>query len=332
MDKVNVTFVNVTQVQNSSNYSHIYVDYTIEDHGNGLRKPHLITRLTLASIAIVLNIIVLISLHQVRNRVHRHYGLIISLAVSDMFVGGSVVLEYIRKSFIPNHHPEAVCMHIVFKSMNTIGLNINLLNLMTMALEHYVAIILPLRYPTILSKTRVMYIVIGLWACATILGLSDFLSPLVEQYNITNPRYNYCHCILHTMYQEGYTVLAVAPVCLTVIIYVYTRIYIKVKNHKIPGYQSQSETRKHTKALVTTLLNISAFVISWVPLCLFEITMIIKALTDPVSLMKNQHVLITINNHLYNLLMFHAVADPIIYTVRMREVRILNANSTKYKV
>ena len=59
MDKVNMTFVNVTQLPNSSNVSYIDVDYTDKEHSNALVDQHLIIRLSLGSIAVVLNFLIL---------------------------------------------------------------------------------------------------------------------------------------------------------------------------------------------------------------------------------------------------------------------------------
>ena len=127
----------------------------------------------------------------------------------------------------------------------------------------------------------------------------------------------------YTAYDEEYTVFCIAPLCLGIIVYIYTGIYIKVRRHQIPGYRSShQETVRHTKALITTLLNIGAFLLSWFPLCLFQIILIIKVHTDIESIMANQDILKHATYHLYNLLIMHTIADPIIYTVRMKEVGI----------
>ena len=282
-----------------------------------------LVRFFMAVTAIVLNVIILLALALARKRITTHYQLVVSLAVSDMLVGGSVVLHVGRQIFSPvmragTANITTVCLHIIFKSLNTIGLNVNLMNLMTISCDHYVAIMRPLKYGMIMTKTRIKWVILAIWTISVILGFSDFFSAI--QSDETYSGQMYCKGVQLTLYQEEYTVFAIAPICLGIIIYVYTRIYITIRKHKVPGQETRRETQRHTKAFITTLLNVTAFVVSWLPLWIFEVTTIILVTTDPLTLMQNEETLMAMNYHLYNLLIMHAIADPIIYTVRMKEV------------
>ena len=305
--------------------------YNINDRLSLLLQPHEILRIILCISSLCLNLFMLLALYQVKSRITIHYRLIISLAMSDLVVGFSVFFHYVRKIFSPLYYPLGVgpysqrmtsmCSYMFVKSLNTIGLNINLMNLMLMALDHYVAIFSPLKYPLTMTKRRVIPMIIGIWVIAILLGLSDFFSAIKDKAEWKD--FNYCEKVGDTLYEGEYSIFIIAPICLGVIIYVYIRIYMKVKSRNIPGNSSMNrEVRRHSKALITTLLNIGAFIVSWMPLCLFEITLVIKADTDPLSLVDNQKTLMHVNYHLMNLLIMHAIADPIIYTVRMKEVSL----------
>ena len=330
----------VTSLQNNTSYvsgDELYGDYdydyyNIESRQSQLLQAHALIAIVFGTISLLLNLVILLALYQVRNRITTHYQLIISLAVSDMVVASSVLLHYINKVYNPLYHPDmgseyqrirSMCTFLVIKALNSTGLNITLLNLMLMALDHYLAIMKPLHYPVICNKGKLILIILAMWLLAFILGFSDFASALAQYQKFSG--YNYCEVVRITPYQDEYTVFAIAPVCLGIMIYMYTRICLKVWKRNTPGSQSirtQGERGRSTKALVTTLLHIGTFVISWLPVCLFEISLLFKGRSDPQSLYDNQSTYLLINNHLYNLMIMNAIADPIIYTVRMREVRI----------
>ena len=302
--------------------------YDINVRLKQLLELHEIVRIILCCISLLLNIIILVALFQVRSRITTHYRLIISLAISDILVGGSVFFHYVRKIFSPVYSlgdgPEqerltSMCAFLFIKALNTTGLNINLMNLMLLAIDHYMAIMRPLQYPIIMRRSKVLYAIVSIWVTSLILGLSDFFSAIG---NDKWEMFNYCEKVRATTYQEEFTVFAIAPVCLGVIVYIYMRIYVKVHRHRIPGNSglSEREATRHTKALITTLLNIGAFLVSWLPLCVFQITLIVMARTSPRIVMGAHAALMQATYHLYNLLIMHTIADPIIYTVRMKEV------------
>ena len=318
--------------EDSFDYYNIHHRITIMLH-----QPHEVIAIVFGTICILLNVVILMALYKVQNRITTHYRLIISLAVSDMLVGGSVLLFKVNKAFNPTYRDgdgpywarlTSKCAFLFIKALNTTGLNITLMNLMTMAFDHYIAIMKPLQYPVIMTKARVVCAIVIMWVIALMLGFSDFFSAIVV-YSKFQAQYNYCEVVLQTLYQDEFTVFANAPICLGIMIFIYTRIYMKVLRRRQPGLEEsisggRRENRRTGKALITTLLNIGTFVLAWLPLCLFEVSMLVIAKTDPQYLRNpsNQTTMLLANQHLYNLLIFNAIADPIIYTVRMKEVRI----------
>ena len=49
-------------------------------------------------------------------------------------------------------------------------MNVTLLNLMGMALDHFIAIIRPLHYPTLMSGRRANATIVAFWVVALVLG------------------------------------------------------------------------------------------------------------------------------------------------------------------
>lgn len=286
---------------------------------------------------------------------------------------------------------KAKCASVIIKALNTTGLNITLLNLMGMAIDHYVAILSPLQYYRILSTRKTNTFICILWIIAFLSGFSDFYSPLwdLTTFKKFQKSYNYCEYIEKSSYSEEYTTFAIAISCYIVMLNVYLKIYCNVKkmrrgavvvggerrnstvhkrrksssessmyysnngdadfnnykdsNHKnsnknnklssddqknpfISGIQ-QSGNRKwknkkrNTRALYTTLLIIGTFMICWLPLCCFQISMlIIKKIHKDIP---DVHItrLLKADQYLYVVLLLNTICDPIIYAVRIGEVR-----------
>ena len=298
-----------------------------------MSQPYNILAVILCLLAIVLNILVLLALAQVRNRITSHFRLIVSLAVSDVLVSSSVLLYIVNRIVNPSfqvgsgpYTPRLLsrCCFMIIKALNNTGLNITLLNLLLMALDHYIAIMKPLRYPLLVWKTRVVCVIVATWFLSLLLGFSDFLSAITEFSHWSPYGFNYCEVVFITMYQEEYTVFAIAPISLGIMMYSYTRIYWKIRQRRIPGAQESTlaSTRRNSKALVTTLLALGSFMVCWLPLCLFQVSLIAQAYTNPDQLRGKEHILKIADRYLYNLLVINSIIDPVIYTVRTREVKI----------
>ena len=83
------------------------------------------------------------------------------------------------------------------------ALNITLLNLMGMACDHFVAILLPLQCHRIMSKTKSKILIGSFWITAILCGFSDFLSVIPERDYLE--KYNFCELTYLTPYHDEYT-------------------------------------------------------------------------------------------------------------------------------
>ena len=172
--------------------------------------------------------------------------------------------------------------------------------------------------------------IVSVWIGSFILGFSDFLSALhlVGQQYIRNKGYNYCELVWHTMYLEEYTILAIAPICFIMMFIIYMKIYLKIRRHRTPGVSSVLEKRtgggmqKNKKALITTLLNLGTFVVTWLPLCFFQVALLIKVHYNPEDVKSKMELYAEVDKYLFDLLMVNAIADSIIYAVRIQEVKL----------
>ena len=294
-----------------------------------LTEPHQVVALILGFLAISLNFLSILAVLKTRRTLTSHYRFIVSLAVSDILIGVSVTVHLINQVLNPTRGigegPRTFrlvtrCVFIVIKALNTTSLCITLLNLMGMAIDHYLAILRPLHYPTLMNPKRAKCLIIFLWILALVCGFSDFMSayPKFLRYK---DRYNYCEFVYLTKYQDEYPLFVIALVCLLVMTFTYFRMLMAVKQrHQYIGPVGQ-EMSRNKKAIFTTLLILGTFVLCWLPMCIFQIVLIIQVKLDEDKVRHIMMALIKADQYLLDLLLLNAILDPIIYAVRMREVQ-----------
>lgn len=341
-----------TNEETYSNFNYYGISYRAKFW---LSQPHIAMSLTLGIIAVILNLLTLLALSNTRGRVTTHFRFMKSLAISDTLIGFTASMHIFhlivnwryRQGMGPiSGRYLYYCSDITIRAMTTSSLNMCLLNLMGMAIDHFVAITQPLHYPQLMNKHRSNSLIFALWIVALLCGFSDFFSG-ASVYNRWKGKYNFCEVVDITLYKEQYTIFAIAAIATVVMVYAYGRIYFTVRRHRIPGEQSSfdeafsrknnnnnsmrshrslqyssSLRRQSNRALITTLLILMTFMICWLPQCLFQVSLIIQFKIDKSKLESIGGTLGLLDGYLTNLLLLNSIADPIIYTVRLDEVKL----------
>ena len=302
-----------------------------------VKQPHSAIALILGFTGIIINVLCLLAVHfQMRGRFTAHFRFIVSLAMSDILIAVSVVSHFINRVLNPTVYPGygppdvrliSRCAYIVIKALNTTALNISLLNLTGMAFDHFCAIIFPLSSHRIMSKRNSTAMIIIFWIIAFVCGYSDLFSVIPDREHLAT--YNFCELAFLTPYQEEFTVFAVAFLCLVSMLVIYVKIYIKIQERQRKAINVRDDHRTHLsdsmkqtkKALVTTLIILGTFISCWLPLCLFQVTLIIQVMVNPEVINKWIRYLGIADKYLYDLMLLNAIMDPIIYAIRMPEVR-----------
>ena len=307
--------------------------------------PEGIIALFLGTIGILVNLLSLLAIYHVSVKITTHFKLIISLACSDIIIGSTVMLLLLHNTINPVSSPScghstarirSTCIYAFIKAANSTGLIVCLLNLIGMAIDHYVAILKPFYYRRVLGRKYGKFMIITIWFTGIILGFSDIIFPFSEipDYFKGN-KLNFCEKVLLTKYTEEYCVFAITFIAGLIIIYTYLKIYSCVKALKFRDADTflPSSVYKHMgvdkpacfvrskKALLTTLLIVGVFLMCWLPLCLYEIILLIFVAVNPQLLIPHVATLETVNHYLYNLLLVNVLIDPIIYAVRKRDIR-----------
>ena len=306
--------------------------YDISDRAQRfLTQPVMLIALICGVIVVIANILSLVVLAHVRSPLTSQFLLISSLACSDILVGVSVLLHLTHKVLSPSYYPgygpwaarlRSRCGFMIIKALNTTAVNITLLNLMGMAIDHYVAIIQPLMHSVRMSRRRCSTMIFVFWGIAVLCGFSDFFSVLGEMPNYLRykNKFNYCEFIWLGDYQEEYTLFALALACLFTMLFIYVRIYWEV-HYRPMSWPPQQELQRSKKALITTLLILGTFILCVMPNCIFQITMIISVKYNPEAIQRNEYALRKADQYLYDLVLLNSLCDPLIYAFRIREVR-----------
>lgn len=300
------------------------------DIGRYLQEPVVIMMMVLCILSLCMNIFsILATKHVPQNLFTAHFRLLLSLAASDILIVFSVVFHIANKVFNPPqtfhlHTPEerlvSACGFQLVVSINVTAHLISLLNLFAMAQDHYVAIIKPLHYNQIMRPSRVNIMISILWGIAILGGFSNFYAGIGKPPHFEE--FNMCERALYSNYQAEYLLILVTILCFLGIGVIYTTLYCKIKN--LNNFTiTVSKNRMHNKkALVTTLIIIGTFAVCWLPDMIFQLAMIIQIQVDDSKVRDFIVIFVQANNYLYVLLLCNSLCDPIIYAIRLPEVRL----------
>ena len=322
---------------NDFNYDYYNIEHRASNH---LSKPDQIIAIVVGLSAIIANLLSMIALLMAVRRGSgwtSHFQLLLSLIMSDILVAMSVLLHVTNKVVNPGTQAGigdrtfrliSRCGFMIVKGLNTMGLNVTLMNLMAMALDHYLAIIRPLHHKMLLNARRCKCLIVFLWIAAAVTGFSDFLSPLPKMADYYAGVYNYCEYAWLTKYQEEYTVFATAGACLFLMLGMYIRIYLAVRGRMAHTASSSSSSRlprqqqSHSRrTLFTTLIIIGSFVVCFLPSVLFQLLLLVLSKINMELLSSIYKALLVIDNYLYDLMLLNTLLDPIIYASRITEIQ-----------
>lgn len=232
-------YMNYTWSENADNFAYDY--YNPQHRAERiLTQPAKIIALLIGSLALILNAVSLLVVKRVLKKARRqaaHFGFLMSLGISDMLFSITLMLFILNKVINPLYFPgygtdtqrlQSRCVSIIIKALNTCSLNAELLSLMGMALDHYIAITKPLHYALLLNKKCYIVIIIIIWTIAILCGFSDFLYVIHDagDWTIYKDKFNLCEFIYYSKYQEEYTLFITAALCLIVMVFSYSRYVI----------------------------------------------------------------------------------------------------------
>jgi len=299
-----------------------------EDAHRQLLQPEYIIMLVLCLVALVTNVLSIVAICNVKRFLTTHMKLIMNLAVSDILIVFSIFILIMNKVYNqplpigitrPEDRMSKACFFATVNSVNIVAFLITLLNLFAMAVDHYIAIMMPLHYARLLSKRRGNTLLLVLWILASMGGFSNFLVGLIGYRD--HSLFNYCEYIMYDGYHAEMLIFVVTIVCLFTIVVIYTRLYFEVKKLQALAQLIPNYSFHNNKAMITTLLIIGIFSLCWLPNSIFQITLIIQIQMDKDIVYQLFSKFLQASKYLHILPLVNCIADPIIYAVRLEVVQ-----------
>ncbi|XP_003741453.1 adrenocorticotropic hormone receptor-like [Galendromus occidentalis] len=282
----------------------------------------LIVFMSIAMVAsIVTNLMVLFSARYIRKvtpTVFFSLSLVAANAYATIIFTLSMTINSFLTTFIrwsPN-----VCWALLLEVFRMTGLSASALHLLALAINHYVGILRPLHYASTVTRRRLTLVIIALWVVPFIIYLFLFLDrPENDFYRMD------CNFQFMKKLPFRLTVSSLFCVPLIIMTVLYIHIFITVKrNHSgfLMGQKNQAgnqHIKRNVKAVITTLLILGTYLIGYMPAVVFYVLTCDECLC-PLSKLSGRTV--TVFGVLTNCLIFvKCLSDPIIYTIRMPEVR-----------
>lgn len=289
-------------------------------------------------ISIVVNIKVLMSVFWIRRPLSPTLYISLSLAGADAFSSSVLGIGLVLNSFIPIGLGIKLkgmdCFLLVFEVVRLGGVIITVFHLMALAINHYLGILKPLHYLSILTYRNTTILLVLLW----ILPISFFALyfNLIENDGFQSEECKNSTFLSHKKFRMLFSSLFFAPFVLMVCIYIH--IFCIVKRHQATRLRFRragssararaSETlrsnsrqmARNVKAIHTTLYILGSFVIGWMP----GVMMYMLVCNDCVLQLNgvSARVVFFIYAIINGLIILKTLVNPIIYAARMHEIKI----------
>ncbi|KAM6305117.1 LOW QUALITY PROTEIN: glucose-dependent insulinotropic receptor-like [Aegotheles albertisi] len=207
------------------------------------------------------NLLVIVAVYQLmRKQPCTNYIYILNLATADLLVGVMCITEALDNILDGGlDHSKSFCLLRITMNMTPcIG---SILTLLLISLDRYLAVTLPLSYPTLLKKVPMVLSLVVLWVLSFLFGHLPLILPSLQQGNYTG----YCG-LLHVAKSEYlYTIcFGVFAPSLLVLVCLHVSVgSIAYMQHM--RLRHVCARRRHFKALRTVLLVLVSFSLSWGP-------------------------------------------------------------------
>ncbi|KAG5887521.1 hypothetical protein JTB14_022133 [Gonioctena quinquepunctata] len=298
-------------------------------------------------LAMCVNCLVIFSVHWIRTPMTPNLKISLSLAIADVVSSSMTGLLLLMDKL--NVMEDAGVFPCLIELTRLSGILITVLHLLALSFNHYIGIMKPLHYNVIVTKRKVSAVIATLWVVPVvmviILSTAENNWKLIESIN-----HNTCTIEIFTTFavRLSYSTFFFCPIVLMV--FCYTHILIAVRNQQnrwknlsrsgssrskgrtIKPTGSQRAMREHArlqgniKAINTTLLILGSCFIGWMPALMFYI---LSCGDCPIS----GEALHTLNrDYKFEVMMLRLIeniliimkmfANPIIYTIRIKEIKV----------
>jgi hypothetical protein len=262
-------------------------------------------------LGIIANVATIIAVVKMRQKMTTHLKLIISLCLSDALISLLNFSFYFTFIFF---HLQHCSYSFILYLLKDIAIFATLLNLLALALDHYVAIIKPLRYRQKMTFFKGNCAVVMVWVITLLKVLSAVVFAIGQSGSI---------CAIIGM---SYDVTVVLILLIFSVLAAICLLYGKIYSHIKKAMPRRERARHHSdsgsvKALMTTGLFVGTYSLFLTPFAFYNVFIYIKDITDRMYIVLNIDEITEILNILYLIFLLNAVFDPIIYAIRLPKVK-----------
>ena len=294
-----------------------------------------VVRILIGSGAFIANSFTLVVLMRIPG-FSSHRSLVKHLTFSDMLIGIFGLLQGVLDTYHwVRQQPCSFVFLIILRSVVTASM----LLVVTMAVEHFMAIFRPWSYKASFTQKRITTVVILIWVVSVLFqfarlpqtlyifyGKSDLLQSLL---NSTNTSADHSHPLFCQIYQhsamhqlDSLILFIITCACLVIIIFIYTYIAINARARlrgpvRYDDHALSEHTKRHQRLMKTTFFILVTFVFCWAPACCVLFISSLRGTSDTIL---DKHIA-TAKTYVFLFPYFNSLCDPIIYSMRMREVK-----------
>lgn len=202
---------------------------------------------------------------------------------------------------------------MVLEAFRLAGPIISVLHLLALAVNHYIGILRPLHYASIVTKQNAFITIGFIWFMPCLYIFLYFTS-------IPNQGFLSSDCqmafLIHRTFRLAFSVIFFVP--LFVMAFIYWHIFIIVRRHHAEAGQYQTHMKKNVKAIVTTLLILGTYIIGWMPAVVIYVLFCLNCLLSPTLI--SSRVFSIINIIINSLIILKSLIDSLVYAIRNQEI------------
>lgn len=263
------------------------------------------------------NLLVCIAVgHNKKLRTVTNYFLV-SLAAADFFVGTLAIPCAIMTDLGFPHNNIYLCATIVYMLITLTQSSV--FSLLAIAIERYVAILMPFHYQRLLKPRNARLVILLIWILAFLLSSVPLLG-----FKNRSRHISYCFfvCVVDIEFMVYFNFFACALVPLLTMFFIYAHIFITVRRQvrRIAALRSALEAqarqnsamRRETKKATSIFLLIFLFVLCWMPIHILNcLQQFCPHCTVPLPLILTAVILSHANSAI----------NPLLYAYRMKSFR-----------
>ena len=216
------------------------------------------------------------------------------------------------------------CIVLIVEAFRLGAMVCSALHFMLLAINHWMGITAPLLYASRMTRSIAILCIVTMWILPVTLFFAYFL--LVPNQGFQSEKCEMVEFAHRSAFRSFVSALFFAPLALMSLVYLHVFYMLQSHQKKLArlGVAGSSDEKRrmqnNTKAVVTTLIILLTYLIGWLPAVVNYVTVCDDCVV-PLTISLCVRLPVNIVTNLLIILKF--LVDPIIYTARITEVRMV---------